>query len=241
MNRQQWTREELDILVAHWPQGGVQECAALLPARSMESLRGKAYYLGLRLDGRKPRSPVTWTPSMDQILRDAYTRPEPGVVKDAARRLGVSYAAIRSRARNLGVVRRYAYNRLWVPEEDDIIREYAERLSYIYTRLKKAGFPRSLSAIVSRRSRLGCAGQVDPGRFTATALAQLCGVQNKTVLSWIAKGWLRADRRSPQCALWNIKLQDFRDFIRDHPTVIDLRKVDGPWFLDVVLGQPRFT
>ena len=64
------------------------------------------------------------------------------------------------------------------------------------------------------------------------------------VLRWIRTGALTAKRyhqthQDTEPRAWRIKRGALRNFIRDHPTEVDLRKVNQLLFLELMLGAPR--
>lgn len=246
IKRMAWTESEVTLLAREWPKGGLRACRKHLPGRSDTSIAAKASMMKLKVGGRQHPRPINWTPFLDKQIKLAYADPTTGAVKSAAKRIGVSYGAIRMRARTLGCIYRY-YNVPWREEENEIVQDSLEKgLTYTRRKLKKAGYNRSEAAISSQRNRLGLTSDYDPDIMNANQLAKLCGVDGKTVVAWIKGGWLEGKRgeaiNTPgpkKDYLWVIKSRDFRTFIRDYPLVIDLRKVDQPWFLDIVLGGPR--
>jgi hypothetical protein len=245
MKRKWWTTTEVKILAEYWPKGGVKACASQLPARDSRSIASKAQKLGMFIDGYRHPEPVNWTPFLDRQVRLAYADPSTGAIKSAARRLGISYGAFKMRARTLGCVYRY-YNRPWEAAEDEMVQQNADKgLRWIQIKLKASGFQRSMAAISSRRNKLGCSGDSDPDRMNAAQLSRLCGIDNKVVLRWIEEGWLKAKRgqslftpNPKEDYFWIIRAADFRAFVRNYQSAIDLRKVDQPWFMEVLLGPP---
>lgn len=241
-----WTTAELEVLAEYWPKGGVRTCVSYLPGRDPCAIASKAQKLGLFVAGYKRPERVNWSPFLDKQVKAAYSDPSTGAVKSAAGRLDIPYGTFKARARMIGCVYRY-YNRPWEEAEDALVRQYLEKgLAWTQRKLKIAGFQRSQAAISSRRYKLGCVKDDDPDLLSASQLAQLCGLDPKTVLRWIEKGWLKAKRGASLCVpdpkpdyFWRIRVANFRAFIRDYPSAIDLRKVDQPWFLDVILGPPN--
>lgn len=241
-----WTESEVDALTTWWVKGGVKACREHLPGKSDRSIASKAESMGLLVEGRKGMVLVNWTQFLDEQVKRAYSNPKPGAVKAAAKRLGISYGAFKNRARTIGCVYRY-YNVPWTEEENDIVAENVENgLRRIQKKLQLAGYQRSEAAICSQKHRLGIKANGDPDVMTAIQLARLCGVDGKTPLDWIKKGWLKAKRGSAlhtvdakEGYLWKIKIKDFREFVKNRQSVVDLRKVDQPWFIAVTMGPPE--
>jgi hypothetical protein len=80
----------------------------------------------------------------------------------------------------------------------------------------------------------------DPGFYCANGLAQALGIDSHAVSRWIRSGHLKAKLRGTARGekqngdIYVILEKDVRRFILEHPTEIDLRKVDQIWFLDLV-------
>ncbi len=81
----------------------------------------------------------------------------------------------------------------------------------------------------------------DDGSFySANGLAQALGIDSHAVTRWIKSGHLKAKRRGTARTeqqngdIYLIHEKDVRRFILEHPTDIDLRKVDQLWFLDLI-------
>jgi hypothetical protein len=80
----------------------------------------------------------------------------------------------------------------------------------------------------------------DGSFYSANSLAQALGIDPHAVTRWIKSGHLKAKfRGTARTAQQNgdiylIHEKDVRRFILEHPTEIDLRRVDQLWFLDVL-------
>jgi hypothetical protein len=80
----------------------------------------------------------------------------------------------------------------------------------------------------------------DGSFYSAYSLAQALGIDPHAVTRWIKSGHLkgkfRGTARGPQQNgdSYLIQERDVRRFILEHPTDIDLRKVDQLWFLDLI-------
>ena len=76
--------------------------------------------------------------------------------------------------------------------------------------------------------------------ISAYSLAQALGINPHVVTRWIKNGHLKARfRGTARTAQQNgdsylIQEKDARRFILEHPTDVDLRKVDQLWFFDVI-------
>ena len=108
----------------------------------------------------------------------------------------------------------------------------------IRLKLKAASYTRTVTGIhlKLKRMRFKC----DPSFYSGKGLAQALGIDSHVVTRWIKSGHLRAQfrgtaRGEPQGGdIYLIREKDVRRFILEHPTEIDLRKVDQLWFLDLI-------
>ena len=106
--------------------------------------------------------------------------------------------------------------------------------------LQRAGHARTETAITVMGKRLS-ATREDPHHLTARGLATLMGVDSKTVGGWVARGLLKARRRCTDRTdaqggdQHRIHLRDVRSFIADNAAVVDTRKVDKFWFIDLLV------
>lgn len=129
----------------------------------------------------------------------------------------------------------------WTEAEDAILEEAAHLLpKQIQRYLKRAGYARSIRAIVSRRHRHGWTTQ-DPDWVTAHDLAKALGIDTHVPLRWIAQGLLKPRRRETVKGTvsqfhW-LHRRDIRRFIVEHVARVDIRKADKFWLVDL-LARP---
>jgi len=153
-----------------------------------------------------------------------------------AKKVGIPHGALKKRARpgsgphqelpwsepELTILERYA----WM--SDDRIR----------LKLKAAGYSRSATGIHLKLRRMQF--KHDPSFYSANGLAQALGIDSHAVSRWIRSGHLKAKFRGTARVkqqngdIYLIHEKDVRRFIVEHPTNIDLRKVDQLWFLDLI-------
>ena len=87
------------------------------------------------------------------------------------------------------------------------------------------------------------ADRKDPHHCSASALAQLFGVDPKRVTGWILRGLLKAERRGTDRVAtqrgdsWWIHRRAVRRFIIDNASAFDIRKVDKFWFVDLLANE----
>lgn len=243
--RRFWTMREEKLLREHYPQGGVGGCLTHLPGRSAAAIYNHAAALGLQApatqkhDLRRQR----WKSSdqIDAVIRRVYQRtPTKGDVNDLAFAVGRPRWWVTKRAARLGLVTPRFKEPAWTDVERDIVRDNFHRSpATIQRMLKRAGFARTETAIMVMGKRLGATREA-PLHLTARGLATLMGVDATTVAGWISRGLLKAKRRGTDRTSaqggdqhW-IHLRDVRAFIVDNAAVVDLRKVDKFWFIDLL-------
>jgi len=193
-------------------------------------------------DGKaQRRRKYIFSDQSDQLIRQVYLSPrnEKGVssIHLLAKRLGMPHWAVKKRARELGLARTKELP--WSESELAILSRYAwmsdER---IRLKLKAAGYARTVTGIHLKLKRMRF--KHDGSFYSACSLAQALGIDPHVVTRWIKSGHLKAKLRgSARTEQQNgdsylIQEKDVRRFILEHPTDIDLRKVDQLWFLDLI-------
>jgi hypothetical protein len=194
-------------------------------------------------DPIKSRSRVKYvfTNQIDELIRGIYldrpgAKTRPGI-RVLAKKVGIPHWALKKRARELGLAR--TKETPWSEPELEILARYAwmsdER---IRLKLKAAGYSRSATGIHLKLRRMRF--KHDPGFYSANGLAQALGIDSHAVTRWIRSCHLKAKLRGTARGekqngdIYLIREKDVRRFILEHPTEIDLRKVDQLWFLDLV-------
>jgi hypothetical protein len=145
--------------------------------------------------------------------------------------------ALKKRARELGLAR--TKEQPWSEPELEILARYAwmsdER---IRLKLKAAGYARTVTGIHLKLKRMRF--KHDGSFYSACSLAQALGIDPHAVTRWIKSGHLKAKLRGTARTeqqngdSYLIQEKDVRRFILEHPTDIDLRKVDQLWFIDLI-------
>jgi AraC-like DNA-binding protein len=171
------------------------------------------------------RRKYVFTDQIDQFIREIYlcsryAKTRPGI-RLLAKRVGMPHWALKKRARELGLARTKELP--WSELELAILSRYAwmsdER---IHLKLKRMRFKH------------------DGTFYSANGLAQALGIDSHAVTRWIKHGHLKAKLRGTARTeqqngdIYLIHEKDVRRFILEHPTDIDLRKVDQLWFLDLI-------
>lgn len=182
-----------------------------------------------------------FTDQIDQLIREIYLNHRNAKtsfgIRPLAKKLGMPHWALKKRARELGLAR--TKEMPWSERELGILARYAwmsdER---IRLKLKAAGYSRTVTGIHLKLKRMKF--KHDGSFYSAYSLAQALGIDTHAVRRWIKSGHLKAKLRgTARTAQQNgdsylIQEKDVRRFILEHPTDIDLRKVDQLWFLDLI-------
>jgi hypothetical protein len=189
----------------------------------------------------RSRRKHVFTNQIDELIRAIYldrpgAKTRPGI-RVLAKKVGIPHWALKKRARELGLAR--TKEKPWSEPELEILARYAwmsdERMRL---KLKAAGYSRSATGIHLKLRRMKF--KHDPRFYSANGLAQALGIDSHSVSRWIRSGHLKAKLRGTVRGekqngdIYLILEKDVRRFILEHPTEIDLRKVDQLWFLDLV-------
>lgn len=189
------------------------------------------------------------TPEIEDQLRKIYLNvvgikpvAERGAVKDLANKTGIPRWRLSKHAREMGIIAKQKKEPLWTEREIKILQSSAHlTLDRIQINLKKAGFKRTAQGIFIKRKRMRFIANLN-GQ-SATSVAMCFGVDSKVVTRWIKKGWLKAKRRGTNRTaiqggdLWWIKDKWIKDFIISSVAVIDIRKIDKYWLIDLITGE----
>jgi ribosomal protein L37E len=242
-----WATTELATLRAVYPVGGVAAAMAALPHRKRSAIYGKARQLGVNAPrqlvgtaGKRFAKKYPTTDQIDQAIRDGYaTATKRGDYTAIAVRCGRPAWWVQKRAAVLGVTRTNR-TRLdaWKAAEIEILEEWAHcDAKVIRQKLARAEFDRTLTAICIQIKRRKL-DRTDPDKWTAPDLAGLLGVNPATIADWINRRGLAATKRThgPH-GVWVLHRRDVRAWIRANPRFVDLRRVDQPWFMDLVFGS----
>jgi hypothetical protein len=180
----------------------------------------------------------SFTPEMDAEILYTYsvnTDSKPRVI-NLARKFNMPRWAVYQRALKIDAVQSSHQKKQWAEEEIKILEKYARyEPQTIRKRLEKAGFQRSIAGIVLKRKRMRLLANLEG--MSAGLCAQFLGVDLHWVLNYIRQGLLRAEiirQDSEGKTSYYIKEKDLRTFIINNPDIIDLRKVEKYYFIELV-------
>ncbi|MDZ7809219.1 MAG: hypothetical protein U5L11_02570 [Arhodomonas sp.] len=243
-----WTTQELRTLRELYPVLGPRGIAEQLPGRSYSQLVSKASIEGIQYQGPRRWSEATKryhaTPELDAAITRVYQHPGGATLKDLAAEHGVPHWWLKRRAVRLGLSRPATKPAPWSEAELAIVRDHHHHtLKHLRSILAAAGYQRTETAIhIVRKRKLGLSPRA-ADRYSATAAANLLGVNRSTVLHWIKSGWIEAEpagtARTEQQGgdMWDIHHQDLRRFIIANPHRVRLAKVeDQEWFIKLLAG-----
>lgn len=239
----EWLTTEVATLQRLYPTQGAAGVQAELPHRTLTAIRAKASQIKLRCKRASTsglRFARVWPQSdaVDQAIREGYIHAKAkGDIKALAERIGRPYWWIQKRGQTLGVSRSNQ-TRLdaWTKAEEAIVEEWAMcNAKVIARKLKAAGFSRTETAVAIRIKRSGF-DRMNPDRWSATQVAPMLGVNPKTVADWIERRGLPAVREGGGKGTLMIERKRLRKWIAANAHRIDLRRVDQPWFCELMFG-----
>jgi len=194
----------------------------------------------------KPRK-YFFTPEMDEEIKRLYLNEVgmkavayTGPVKKLAQKWGIPRWKVSVRARELGILPMQKKEPNWSPKELDILERNPHRTpSMIQKYLKKAGYHRTLQGIMLKKRRTHLTRSTMDG-YTARSLAECFGIDAHSITRWIKKGWLKAMKRGTARKAqqggdeYYIRDSSIRDFIIRYVAIIDFRKIDKYWLVDLL-------
>lgn len=243
MARYFWTNKDIQIIRQYYPGGGTAACLEKLPGRTQSAIYGKAAALGLHhnQDFTKRKA---WTTSEyidGEIIRVYQAKPRKDEIRKLASRLCRPRWWVSKRAMHLGLVLPRFKEPEWSEEEIELLGENIHKsLKIIRKIFQKHGFVRSETAIKVKSKRPHLNRSMN-GSYTANQVADLMGVDRKTVSRYIEAGLAYRRRETARTVqqggdMYEIRDRDIRNFVVANPGVIDIRKVDKFWFIDLLAG-----
>jgi len=188
--------------------------------------------------GRAPKWPLT--PEIEGRVRSVFrSSTGDGEVRELARQINVPRWRVSRWALELGLRERLRKEPPWSEDELRILERHTHLCPQrIKDRLRKAGFDRSENGIILKKKRMRF--RPSDNGYTANALAGCFGVDPKTITRWIIAGHLKAERRGTARQeiqggdMWWMKEKDIQNFIVENVALIDIRKVDKFWLVDIL-------
>lgn len=196
--------------------------------------------------GRKPKH--IFTAEMDDEITRSYQQNisagglrASAPVRALSKKLGIPRASITARAAYLGVIPVTRTSKAWSEEEITILEHHAHKSLYtIQYHLEKSGFARTVQSIRHKMTRTKLRKNLK-GQ-SAASLALCFGVNPLTVTRWLHAGLLEAKRRGTKRKknqggdAWFVTDRQVRDFVISHVAIIDFRKIDKYWLVDLLAG-----
>ncbi|MCJ2009766.1 hypothetical protein [Methylobacterium sp. J-092] len=246
MKRRAWTLKEDAYLHQNYKARGAKRCAADL-GRTVGGTMSKAAKLGLQVS--QASLIVRFTPQMDDVIRRAYQNHTPGSVIRAAKALTLTPQQISRRAGTLGLRARPSAATAWLACEITYIEENKHKSRARMSReMRKRGWSRTPAAIQKQICAQGFSGPSDE-HMSLMRLGYCLGIAGSVITRWIVKGLLVAERagwnRGPAQGgdAYRVAEAEIARFIVQNAGLIDMRKVDGPWLIDLLarLGSRGLT
>lgn len=176
---------------------------------------------------RRKKSARPYTEAEDRMIRDLYEEHHgTKALAVLVKRLNRPRWSVQRRAQVLGACTVQRREGPWTEPELELLRERAWMVpDRIVVHFRRAGFKRTITAIAVMRKRLALGATVDG--TSASGLAELLGIDPKTVLRWIEKGLLRARKagRAERDA-WFVQTDDFRKFLLAHYELVNFGKAE---------------
>ncbi len=179
-----------------------------------------------------------FTSEMDKEILYTYsinTDSKPRLLK-LAKKFNMPRWAIYQRALKIDAVQSSHQKRPWTDEEIKILEKNARYSPQtIKKRLENAGFQRSIASVVLKRKRMRLLSNLEG--MSAGLCAEFLGVDLHWVLNYIRQELLKAEliRHDREGKVnYHIREKDLRKFIINNPELIDLRKVEKYYFIELV-------
>ncbi len=191
------------------------------------------------------RKKYHFTEEIDARIRRVYqeevgmkSKLHTGYLKKLGKELNMPSWRISKRATELGVLPTKKKEPNWSDQELKILYTSAHlSLGMIQKNLKKLGFHRTQQGIQQKRKHMRFLQNLHG--HSAASVAIGFGVDKKTAVRWIENGWLKATRRETtrnegKANLFYIKDKWIREFIIESVAIIDFRKLDKYWIVDIL-------
>ena len=190
---------------------------------------------------RQAKAKYVWRPQDEAYLRTHYhggLNRRFQVLNWMVRETRLPRWYIKRQAARLGLTM-HMDRRPWTAAEMELLERLVGRVSTA-TIAKRLHRPEG--SVVKRLRHLSISRRVREG-YTIRDLEMCLGVHHRRIRRWIALGWLRdrlqGTRRHDGNDIHRIREKDLLSFLKDHPQELELAKLDGAWFLDLVLLRGR--
>ena len=160
------------------------------------------------------------TERVDLIAKSMPTVPR-YIIYRWAKELGVAHSRVQSQ---------------WSYEEEEYLRKNIGKVSYHHLEKK---LKKSRMNIYNHAQEMGLIKERAEDYYSLHDLVVSFGAQEKTIRSWIEKGWLKG-KKDASGYYWIFKSKDIREFILSHPSEINPRKLDRGswlWIVDILAGE----
>jgi hypothetical protein len=146
------------------------------------------------------------------------------------------------RAKKIGACepKPYPPERKWSNKEIRLLQRFARYSpETIRRKMLMFGFKRSTTAILLKKKRLRLAKNLEG--YSASQVALGFGIDSHCVTRWIREGYLKATRRGTDRTekqggdMWWVEEADLRNFIIRNLSLIDFRKVEKYWIVDILI------
>ena len=177
----------------------------------------------------------------EEIKRVYRQPPRSNQIRDLARRLRLPRWKVTRYAIRQGWIAKTRKEPPWTEKETATLQKLARYAPEVVARkMQKRGYKRTVTACVLKMKRMHMSMNLN-GQ-SARALARCLGVDDHYVTRAIKRGDLAAEPRGTARTgkqggdMHYIKDKDVRKFIIENVAIIDLRKVDKYWFVDLLAG-----
>lgn len=183
------------------------------------------------------------TSEMHNQIRAAYQGDTgSGQIRDLAIQLELPRWKVTRYAIAQGFMAKQKKEPEWTARELKLLERYAHLAPVgIQKRLKKYGYHRTEVGIVLKRKRMRFLQNLNG--HSAQSVAKSFGIDVHSIMRYIKNGWLIARKRGTQRTeiqggdMYYIKDKDIRNFIIENVEVVDFRKLDKYWLVNLLAGK----
>lgn len=190
---------------------------------------------------------MEFTPEMDARIVELYTEPLiRGSIAAQARVWKCKGNQINYRANQLQLIptSRKKNSQRWTTKEIELLRSMAhlthKKISSLFSDM---GYQRTPDAIETFRIRDGWRARIEHNEiavgYTAKGLAEIMGVDPKTIQRWIRLKYLKAQSEGGDIRIgfYRIKPKAIQRFLTNYIHYVDLTKIDKYWLIDILTSR----